>query len=67
MNSMLYIASTTKGRDQPEAQSYLDRKTAEGKTRREARRAHKGHLANRVIRRMWRDDKRRQNQQPIAA
>jgi hypothetical protein len=27
-----------------------------GKTRRDARRAHKRQLANRVIRRMWRDE-----------
>ena len=37
VNSMIYIASITQARDQPEAQAYLERKTAEGKTRREAR------------------------------
>jgi transposase len=56
VSSMLYIISVTQQRDHPAARSYLKRKTAEGKTRREARRAHKRHLANRVIRRMWRDE-----------
>jgi len=59
VNSMIYIASITQARDQPEAKAYLERKTAEGKTRREARRAHKRHLSNRIIRRMWRDEKAR--------
>ncbi len=45
----------------------LARKTGEGKTRREARRAHKRHLANRVIRRMWRDEKHRPKAQIQAA
>lgn len=67
INSVLYIASITQARDQPEAAAYLDRKTAEGKTRREARRAHKRHLANRVIRRMWRDETERTRQSEIAA
>lgn len=55
INSVLYIASVTQGRDHPDAQQYLKRKETEGKTKRSARRAHKRHLANRVIRRMWRD------------
>ncbi|MGH9272505.1 MAG: transposase [Ilumatobacteraceae bacterium] len=59
INSTLYIASVTQHRDLPDARSYIDRKLAEGKTRREARRAHKRHLANRVIRRMWKDESRR--------
>ncbi|MCP4305212.1 MAG: IS110 family transposase [bacterium] len=63
INSVLYIASVTQARDIPEARTYLDRKRTEGKTRREARRAHKRHLANRVIRRMWKDENHRQNQQ----
>ena len=41
---------------QPEAAAYLARKATDGKTRREARRAHKRHLADRIIRRMWRDE-----------
>lgn len=60
VNSVLYIASITQARDHPDARAYLARKTAEGKTKREARRAHKRHLANRVIRRMWRDEQARQ-------
>lgn len=41
VNSVLYIASITQARDRPDAQAYLTRKTREGKTAREARRAHK--------------------------
>ncbi|WP_420431792.1 IS110 family transposase [Candidatus Poriferisocius sp.] len=64
INSVLHIASVTQARQQPDAVAYLARKAAEGKTRREARRAHKRHLANRVIRRMWRDEQTRK--QPLA-
>ena len=67
INSVLHIASVTQQRDQPDAAAYLARKTGEGKTRREARRAHKRHLANRVIRRMWRDEKHRTKTQIQAA
>ena len=42
-------------------------KATEGKTRREARRAHKRHLANRVIRRMWRDETARNSTLALAA
>ena len=59
INSVLYIASVTQHRDLDDARVYIDRKLGEGKTRREARRAHKRHLANRVIRRMWNDESRR--------
>jgi transposase len=62
INSVLYIASVTQHRDLDEARHYIDRKLGEGKTRREARRAHKRHLANRVIRRMWNDESRRRLQ-----
>ena len=61
INSVLYIASVTQHRDLDDARIYIDRKLGEGKTRREARRAHKRHLANRVIRRMWLDESRRQS------
>lgn len=64
INSVLYIASVTQHRDLDDARVYIDRKLSEGKTRREARRAHKRHLANRVIRRMWKDESRRR-QRPI--
>ena len=60
INSVLYIASITQQRHYQPATDYLDRKITEGKTRREARRAHKRHLANRVIRRMWKDEHTRQ-------
>lgn len=67
INSVLYLASITQQRDRPDARVYIDRKISEGKTRREARRAHKRHLANRVIRRMWKDEKRRLEQRSPAA
>ena len=50
MNSVLYIASITQARGHPDARAYFTRKAAEPKTKREARRAHMRHLANRVIR-----------------
>jgi transposase len=59
INSILYVASITQQRFHPDARTYFDRKIAEGKSRRAARRAHKRHLANRVIRRMWRDEAQR--------
>lgn len=59
INSILYVASVTQQRDLPEARAFIARKLSEGKTRRMARRAHKRHLANRVIRRMWKDHRRR--------
>ena len=59
INSVLYIASVTQQRDIDDAKIYIARKLGEGKTRREARRSHKRHLANRVIRRMWHDEKQR--------
>lgn len=62
INSVLYIASITQQRDHDPASVYVDRKIGEGKTRREARRAHKRHLANRVIRRMWKDEHARNAQ-----
>ncbi len=67
VNSVLHIASVTQARQQPDAAAYLARKAAEGKTRREARRAHKRHLANRVIRRMWRDEQTRKRPLTLAA
>jgi transposase len=67
INSVLYIASITQQRNRADARTYLDRKLAEGKTRRESRRAHKRHLANRVIRRMWHDETQRQTRPPALA
>ncbi|MGZ5384638.1 MAG: transposase [Acidimicrobiia bacterium] len=46
INSVLYTASVTQQRDHDNARNYTERKTTEGKTRREARRVHKRHLAN---------------------
>lgn len=60
VNSVLYITSVTQQRDLDTARIFINRKISEGKTRREARRAHKRHLANRVIRRMWKDETQRQ-------
>jgi hypothetical protein len=57
--SVFSIASVTQQRDTDEAMTYNTRKVAEGKTKREARRAHKRHLANRVIRRLWNDERAR--------
>lgn len=62
INSVLYMASITQQRRNPQAIAYLQRKTSEGKTKKEARRCHKRHLANRIIRRMWKDEKHRQKQ-----
>jgi transposase len=59
INSVLHIVSVTQQRGHPPARDYVERKRTEGKTRREARRAHKRHLANVVIRHMWRDEKHR--------
>jgi len=67
INSVLYIASITQQRRHEPAQTYLERKRSEGKTNREARRAHKRHLANRVIRRMWKDETTRKQKLPTAA
>lgn len=66
INSVLYIASVTQQRRHEPAQDYLARKRAEGKTKREARRAHKRHLANRVIRRMWKDEHQRKQKTSAA-
>ena len=67
INAVLYVASITQQRFHPDARAYFERKVAEGKTRRGARRAHKRHLANRVIRRMWKDEARRLNNIPTDA
>jgi hypothetical protein len=49
------------------AVDYLERKRAAGKSKREARRAHKRQLANRIIRHMWADQRRRQERLAAAA
>lgn len=60
MNRILYTMSVTQARHHPLAKAYLARKRAEGKTKKEARRAHMRQLAKRVIRRMWADQRRQQ-------
>jgi transposase len=58
VNRILYTMSVTKARHLPLAREYMARKRAEGKSKKEARRAHKRQLAKRVIRRMWADQRR---------
>jgi transposase len=52
LNAALYRIAMVQARDDPTAQRYLARKQAEGKTKREARRALQRHLANVVYRRL---------------
>jgi transposase len=52
LNAALYRIAIVQQRHHPAAKTYLARKTAEGKTAREARRALKRHLANVVYRRL---------------
>lgn len=65
INAVLYRMSVTQHRCHEPAATYINRKRSEGKTRREARRAHKRLLANRVIRRMWSDEQQRQSEPKI--
>lgn len=70
VNRILYVMSITQARHDPAGKAFLARKRAEGKTGKEARRAHKRQLANRVIRRMWADQDRlrdRLQQEQLAA
>jgi transposase len=60
INRILYTMSVTQARHLPIAQEYLARKRAEGKSKKEARRAHKRQLAKKIIRRMWADHRRLQ-------
>ncbi len=60
VNSVLHTMHITQVRCHPAAKDFVARKRTEGKTAREARRAHKRQLANRIIRRMWDDHHRRQ-------
>jgi transposase len=52
VNAALHRIAVTQARVDPRARAYLARKTAEGKTKREARRALKRHLSNVVYRRL---------------
>jgi transposase len=60
VNSVLHTMHVTQVRCHQPAKDFIVRKRAEGKTSREARRAHKRKLANRIVRRMWDDHHRRQ-------
>ena len=57
LNAALYRIAIVQARHHPQAQRYLARKIAEGKSKREARRALKRHLANVIYRRLlaWSD------------
>jgi transposase len=57
LNAALYRIAIVQARYHPDAKRYLARKIAEGKTKREARRALKRHLANVIYRRLlaWAD------------
>ena len=55
VNSILHIASVTQQRDLPQARAFIDRKIAEGKTRREALRALKRQPANGIWRHLIAD------------
>jgi transposase len=50
LNSVLYFIALTQAHHLPDARAYLDRRVAEGKTRREARRA----LTRFIVRAAWR-------------
>jgi len=58
VNSVLHTIHVTQARCHPPAKQYIDRRLAERKTKREARRSHKRQLANVIIRHMWRDTER---------
>jgi transposase len=64
LNCALHTIAMTQRRWHPQARAYLDRKVAEGKTRKEALRCLKRHLANAVFQLLWRDV---QVHQPVAA
>lgn len=59
VNSVFYTMSITQARSYEPARAYLARKRTDGKSKKEARRAHKTQLGRRVIRRMWRDHRAR--------
>jgi len=63
INQVIYTMSITQSRTHPDARDYLARKRGEGKTPKEARRAHKSLLGRRIIRRMW-NDHHRQHKTP---
>jgi transposase len=58
INSVIHVMSITQARCHQGAKTYLAAKRADGKTSKEARRAHKTLLGRRIIRRMWADRRR---------
>jgi transposase len=65
VNSILHTMHVTQVRCHPPAQKYIEKKASERKTKREARRSHKRQLANVVIRHMWTDARRLQDQRSL--
>jgi transposase len=65
VNSILHTVHVTQVRCHPPAKAYMAKKTAENKTKREARRSHKRQLANVIIRHMWRDDANWRRPRPV--
>ena len=55
LNRALYVIALTQSRHEPRAVAYLDKKRAEGKTRREALRCLKRQLSDTVYRRLVAD------------
>jgi transposase len=64
LNRALHVIAITRGRIDPETRAYLERKRAEGKTRREALRCLKRHLARRVWR-LLTDPERERSINPV--
>jgi transposase len=58
VNSVLHIIHVTQVRCHPPAKEYMAKRIIDNKTKREARRSHKRHLANIIIRHMWADARR---------
>jgi transposase len=55
VNSILHSVHVTQARCHPPAKAYLARQVDRHKPKRAARRSHKRHLANVIIRHMWKD------------
>lgn len=58
MNSILHGVHVTQVRCHPPAKAYMARQLEQHKPKRSARRSHKRHLANVIIRHMWKDASR---------
>lgn len=55
VNSILHSVHVTQIRCHPPAKTYMERQAEHRKPKRAARRSHKRHLANVIIRQMWKD------------